>query len=510
MSNQIQLYWETARHLKPIQIWRRMWCPAPWPQLQSAQIAPRNRVGEWTTPIRHRNPWLGGSRWRHLNQEREIRTWNDSGVEKLWLYHLHYLDSPCAETVRRWINENPPGIGNGWEPYPVSRRISNWVGWLIEGSLSQDLVRHVGSSLAFQMEWLSRRMEWHLLGNHLLANAKALVMGGAYFSGGIADRWLREGLEILRRELQEQVLADGAHLELSPMYHALVLEDILDLINLAGVYRPTFAHEENEWRKIAGRMLGWLAHLTHPDGQVAYFNDSVQGLAPTLKQLRLYAERLGVTEERVPLGPSGYVRVESGNTIVLFDAGQIGPDYQPGHGHCDLLSIEISYEGRRVIANSGVSTYDPGPQRLAERRTAAHNTLRVDNVEQSDVWGSFRVGRRARVLKSTTGNRSWASGAHDGYRLLKGSVTHRRRVEISNGKVTVVDRLEGVGHHTAEVFWHPAPGASVEIEFDDFLSRREERGWWCAGFNLRVDRPTIVGVWRGHLPVDLTTHLRFL
>jgi uncharacterized heparinase superfamily protein len=510
MSNQIQLYWETARHLKPIQIWRRMWRPVPWPQLRFAQITPRTRVGEWATPVRRANPWLGGRRWRHLNQEREILTWNDSGIEKLWLYHLHYLERPCAETVECWIKENPPGAGNGWEPYPVSRRISNWVGWLIEDSLSQGLVRHLENSLAFQMEWLSHRMEWHLLGNHILANAKALVMGGAYFSGSSAERWLREGIDTLRRELREQVLADGAHIELSPMYHALVLEDILDLINLAGVYPLTLAQEEDEWRKIAGRMLGWLTHLTHSDGQLGYFNDSAQGLAPTLKQLHLYAERLEVKEELVPLGPSGYARIESGNTVVLFDAGQIGPDYQPGHGHCDLLSIEVSHKGRQVIANSGVSTYEPGPQRLAERKTAAHNTLRVDNTEQSEVWGSFRVGRRARVLESNTDSQSWASGAHDGYRLLKGNVTHRRRVDVSNGRVKVADRLEGAGYHTAEIFWHPAVGASVEIEFDNHLNRREERGWWCAGFNRRVDRPTIVGVWRGRLPVNLTTHLRFL
>jgi uncharacterized heparinase superfamily protein len=484
-------------------VWR------PRPQFQFVEATPRSREGQWSTPIERANPWLGGRRWRHLNQEREVRTWNDEGVDKLWLYHLHYLEHPCVETMERWMEENPPGKGNGWEPYPLSRRISNWVGWLIGDSMQAELRANIEKSLAVQVEWLSRRMEWHLLGNHLLANAKALVMGGAYFAGDSADRWLCEGTEILRQELREQVLEDGGHFELSPMYHALILEDILDLINLAAVYPQALGREEKEWREIAGKMLGWLAQLTHPNGQLGYFNDSVQGVAAEAAALKMYAGRLAVEERRVPLGPSGYVRLEAGGTVALFDIGPIGPGYQPGHGHCDLLSLELSHYGRPMITNSGVSTYEAGRRRLAERRTAAHNTVRIDQVEQSEVWGSFRVARRANLAVSKTSDRDCAEGAHDGYRVLRGNVTHRRRVQMQHGRVTVVDRLEGSGVHGAEIYWHPAVGAVVEIEFENILSRREEQGWWCAGFNRRLERPTIVGVWNGSLPVNLVTHLRF-
>ena len=139
-------------------------------------------------------------------------------------------------------------------------------------------------------------------------------------------------------------------------------------------------------------MLGWLEQLTHPDGEIAYFNDSVQGLAAAPSALRAYAVRLGVKHVRFPLGPSGYVRLDAGETIVLFDAGPVGPDYQPGHGHCDLLSLEISHRGSRAISNSGVSTYEPCPRRLAERGTAAHNTLRLDGAEQSEVWRQLPRG----------------------------------------------------------------------------------------------------------------------
>jgi len=233
----------------------------------------------------------------------------------------------------------------------------------------------------------------------------------------------------------------------------------------------------------------------------------VQGIAATTEDLRLYAFRLGVKEKCMSLGASGYIRLEAKDTVAIMDVGPIGPAYQPGHGHCDLLSLEVSHGNRQVITNSGVSTYEPGPLRLAERGTAAHNTVRVDNAEQSEIWSSFRVARRANVLESATDNRTWAEGAHDGYRLLKGNVIHRRRVEVSGGNVKVTDRLEGKGYHQAEVFWHPALDASIEIQFDSPLTRREEKGWWCAGFNQRVERPSVVGFWQGLLPVDLVTNL---
>lgn len=505
-NHSIRLYWDTARHLKPIQVWRRL--RRAEPSVDRVEALPRHHAGNWVPAIKRSNPWLGRKRWRILNQEQEIETWNDSEPDRLWLYHLHYFECPSPQTVAWWIAKNPPGHGTGWEPYPVSRRMANWVAWLFEDSLAADFRRIVEKSLATQAQWLSQSVEWHLLGNHLLANAKALVMAGAYFEGGAAECWLGEGLAILREQLAEQIREDGGHFELSPMYHALILEDLLDLVNLSNVYPRLLAKEREGWREIASKMLGWLGQMTHPDGQIAYFNDSVQGVAAETADLRGYAARLGVEEAAAPLGASGYVRLESGDTVVLFDAGPVGPDYQPGHAHCDLLSVEISHRGSRVISNTGVSTYEPGRVRLAERGTAAHNTVRVDGGEQSEIWSSFRVGRRARVSRRQTDDRWWAEAEHDGYRRLKGDVRHRRHVEVSDGLATVIDRLEGTGFHRAEIFWHLSPDAAPEIRFEDGITQGIERGTWCPGFNLRVERPVVVGRWQGALPVRLVSQIR--
>ena len=95
----------------------------------------------------------------------------------------------------------------------------------------------VAGSWTFGSYALEKRIESHLLGNHLFANAKALVFAGTYFSGAEADRWLNRGISILEREIPEQILLDGGHFELSTMYHALIFEDLLDLCNLLKCYK---------------------------------------------------------------------------------------------------------------------------------------------------------------------------------------------------------------------------------------------------------------------------------
>ena len=180
----------------------------------------------------------------HIGDITDAESWNDARHDKLWLYNLHYFDDLNAKNserrsnwhrdlVARWILENRPGRGSGWEPYPLSRRIVNWIKWALVGNPLEAQWRH---SLAVQVRYLRRRLEWHLLGNHLLANANALVAAGLFFEGPEADEWRTAGLAILSRQLPEQILPDGGHFELSPMYHAIVLEDLLDLINMAGIY----------------------------------------------------------------------------------------------------------------------------------------------------------------------------------------------------------------------------------------------------------------------------------
>ena len=155
---------------------------------------------------------------------RDCLSWNDSRFEKLWLYNLHYFDDLNAvnnasrkaiqsELVIRWINENIRLEGNGWEPYPLSLRIVNWIKWYNRAGINNP---QIILSLHQQAQALSKQLEYHILGNHLFANGKALVFAGCFLQGDLADSYLEIGLKILEREIPEQFLADGGHFELSP------------------------------------------------------------------------------------------------------------------------------------------------------------------------------------------------------------------------------------------------------------------------------------------------------
>jgi uncharacterized heparinase superfamily protein len=483
--------------------------------------------------------------------------WQRASTDRLWLYHLHSFDDLLAldaksreqwhlHLIRRWIRENPPVRGIGWEPYPLSRRIANWLKWdLDEGRLDHE-ARH---SLAIQCRALRARIEWHLGGNHLLANAKALVFAGSYFEGHEAETWLRRGVRLIEGQVDEQILADGGHFERSPMYHAIVLEDFLDLVNLAKVFGGNGGSAELGrlgalLAEPIRRMLSWLRFLTHPDGGIAFFNDAALGVAPEPGELESYASRLGVAAEgqlqpaiercrsgageAVLLTASGYARLHNPSLTILTDVAPLGPDSLPGHAHADTLSFELSLHGARLLVNSGTGTYTEGADRSRDRATASHNTLMVDGEDSSEVWASFRVARRARVLSAdlvADGADLVVSGVHDGYRRLGGGVVHRREWRLSEHQLEVHDSVEGEGSHVVDVFFHLHPRWRVEaqgegfmlllrddavrswLQLDGKLSQRIEESVFHVGFGDSRPGKRICGSMTGGLPITMIHRL---
>lgn len=494
-------YWHTLRWLRPVQwygrAWHRLYRPAPDLRPAPALVLPARR---WQACARVPS-LVGPEVFRFLSVERRIATvadWNRADWPKLWLYNAHYFDDLVADDaaartdwhralIARWIAENPPGQGNGWEPYPTSLRIVNWLKWLLAGHAP---VPGMLDSLAVQVRWLGRRLEHHLLGNHLWANAKALVFAGACFDGSEARAWLRKGLQLLRRELREQVLADGGHFERSPMYHAILTEDLLDLVQLAQSF-DALGTEAERWQDTVRPMLDWATAMAHPDGDVAFFNDAAFGIAAPLPALRAYAQALGMSLPPFPapglrlLEASGYARLQTGPALLLADVAPVGPDYLPGHAHADTLSFELSLRGRRMLVNGGTSTYENDAERLRQRGTAAHNTVVVDGQDSSEVWSAFRVARRARVHEVNARQQEGVlslSAWHDGFLRLPGRVRHRRRWRLSAQALVVEDVLEG-HYREAEAHFLFAPGEHDTLRWQvEGGEARMENAVWCPRF----------------------------
>ncbi|MDY7031088.1 MAG: alginate lyase family protein [Thermodesulfobacteriota bacterium] len=495
---------------------------------------------------------FGPNRFLFLNQEHDLRTsedWNNPERDKLWLYNLHYFDDLNAvgaqdrkqwhsELIVRWISENPPPFGNGWEPYPLSLRIINWIKWVLRGNQpSQEMVR----SIAIQTRYLQKRLEIHLLGNHFFTNLKALLFAGCFFQGSEAERWFHHGLKVIQKELKEQILGDGGHFERSPMYHAIILEDILDVVNLLCVYPEIKSNNIfgilRNFEKTAKRMLVWSNVMVHPDGEIVLFNDAAFGIASHLKKLKDYASSLGIKGRDLPLPDlmylqdTGYVRVNQGPLICFFDIAPIGPDYLPGHAHADTLSFEMSVGNHRVFVDTGVSSYEETVDRLQQRQSVSHNTLTVDHKDSSEVWGSYRVARRAGVLTPSINQENgfiMVRAAHDGFYRLKDVGKHEREWRIRSDMIEMDDKIDGAGTHLVELGLHVHPevelrqeeshkirlsvpsGHRVLVRMDKRFQVSIEPCSYHPEFGVSHDTVRIVGSYEGDLPAQFQTQMEVI
>ena len=433
-----------------------------------------------------------------LPAERSTRVAAIAAKPLLWQFHYSYHDylpallrdgkatlDEALACVEEWTGDFPPlspGAWNAaWHPYVLSIRIESWV--RLHAALGDDPSRDAGRQLLARgiermTRTLLRNLEYGTMANHLLRNVKALVLAGLFLRNATGRKAWRKGMMLLRREIVEQVLDDGMHFERTPMYHAAVSSDVFDLIEAlerSGRDVPRTLLSASE------RMTAFLGHILHPDGDVPYFNDSTASvfLQPRDVLARGEAVRdahgLAASDPRptremlrVPKHVSGLLVHRAGDLFLVFDGGQVGPDYQPGHAHCDTLSYELSWKGRRLVTDTGVYQYRESPERSYSRSTAAHSTVRIDSRDQSEVWKSFRVGRRANIVVADAWEEhgcTFFRAAHDGYgRFAKGLLHERCIAAKGDAWMVVADFIHGEGRHFIESIVHFAPGVALKRE----------------------------------------------
>lgn len=421
---------------------------------------------------------------RFLNREESVGfppQWDCPTLPKLWQYNLHYFEwlwaldyDDARSVVLDWIERHPSAGGAvGWDPYPISLRLMNWcaVFWgRFRSELEEDgeFLRKLWLSVVRQTQWLARHLETHLLGNHYLENGAALAFVGSCFNGELACTWFERGCGILREQIAEQVLPDGMHFELSPMYHCRVMY-VLAMLAATGNGQLTGLVVEP-----LSRMGKALDCLCHPDGRIALLNDSAFGIYNEPDELGSFCDGLpGVVSPAEPrisgcfaLPDAGYYGWRDGEgNYILCDFGRTGPDYIPGHAHADLLGFELSLRGHRIIVDAGVHDYEVSESRRYCRSTAAHNTVEVDNQDQCEMWGAFRVARRGYprdVAWQPSATGFSLSGWHDGYLRLPGRPVHSRRIQWdARTGLGVTDRITAPRSVRAASRLHLHPACKV-------------------------------------------------
>lgn len=403
-----------------------------------------------------------------LHHERRLNFDPDAlSVEApLWKYNLLYFEFAVALAARckqTKNNEYLLALDNALldfkranpspKPYPASLRIVNLliaadIAW---DEMSSNLRDEIYRVAYCDYIYLKGHMETYLLGNHYFENLVALIIAASVFG---QDRECEKYIEMLRKQSNEQFLEDGLHYELSPMYHNVVLEGLLRVARCLRV-----SCEVPAWLlQTIQKSLSAAAYLEKDLTRIPLFNDSGDNVAKPFNSLLAAVEtEFGLRPSCVKeLTMSGYYRIDDDDLTLIVDSGKIGPDYIPGHGHCDCLSFELSVDGKPIFVNSGTYQYQ-GELRKYFRSTRAHNTLTIGGREQSECWGEHRVARRISNVRANM-NGSTISGTYKSY----SGEHHSREFTLNGRRLTVLDTIKARTTEEVHSYLHLAPAYTFE------------------------------------------------
>jgi hypothetical protein len=401
--------------------------------------------------------YKGDNEFEFLNLSKKFDDtidWNYKEYGKLWTYNLTYFDYLNQKEITKEEGvkliydfiDNLQDVQDGLEPFAISLRGINWIKFLTRYEIKD---QKIDDALYAQYYILLDNLEYHLLGNHLLENGFSLLFGAYYFDD---DKLYSKAKEILTQELQEQILDDGGHFELSPMYHQLMLFRVLESVNIMenGKWRLENGELIEFLKEKATVMLGWLRNMTFANGDIPLLNDSATKIAPTSSELFEYANKLLINHHsrltpHHSLKTSSYRKIVKNNYECIVDIGQIGPDYIPGHAHADTFNFilytksPLTTHHSPFITDTGISTYDIGIARDYERSTKAHNTVEINSTNSSEVWGGFRVANRAEVI-NVEEKEDYIKATHNGYEKKFG-IVHTREWNFKEDKIIIKDTL---------------------------------------------------------------------
>ncbi len=426
--------------------------------------------------------------------------WAPAGARPEWLAELHGfawlrdLRAGTGDNARRaareltgdWLDRHGAWTAPAWDPLITGRRLANWLGCYEFFAASADLhFRHrLLDGIAHQARHLSRVLPAGLAGADLIAAVKGLIYAGVCLPGG--ETWRARGLAILKREIPRQVLADGGHAERCPSRHLAVLRDLIDLRAALHKGKPHADGASIELRDAIDSMAPVLRMFQHGDRGLALFNGSNEedGL-----QVDMVLQRAGNRRRALNSAPeSGFQCMRAGRTAVIVDTGDPPPPGLDAHAHAGTFALEVSVGRERLIVNCGARVGDPAWQ-WAQRASAAHSTLVLNDTNSSVLAPGHGIGRRSRVLycrREGADNGIWLDMSQNGYEPAFG-VIHRRRLYLNPDGTDLrgEDRLETRGRGRARggtfalrFHLHPEVQASLARGGDSVLLRLPKGGGW--------------------------------
>ena len=397
-------------------------------------------------------------------------------LERLNLHYMDYLNQlefkDSIYLIEKWIKDVTPYGKNywrdSWNCYALSIRIINWIDIISENSfflksINKETLDLINKSIEYQVDFLLNNLELDVRGNHLIKNIRCIFRACSYLRGFKVKRWFESINSYILEELEKQFLSDGMHYELSPSYHNLVAEDLICIRRSLNSFYLDFNLSLTQEIKVKldeviRKVYFVILRLTHPDGSPSLFSDGGLNACKSPSMITKEIEKtininndLSLSNKKIwGLESSGFYGITSDHNCFITKCGDFGADSLPAHGQSDSLSFEWSVEGSRIIIDQGVFTYHPGFERDFSRSTKAHNTLTLNNLDQSDCWSSFKVGRRART--KVTKFEKFEDGFylrafHNGYEHLKGKPLVFREMLIKPNKILFNDYVNDNFEH---------------------------------------------------------------
>ena len=443
----IKKYWHTLKYLKPIQILYRLhnkFISSKFKEYNSVSYKPINLFidglhndTEYLKRFEYKNGYV-----KILNEDVKLDYKDLKHYSPLIQYNIQYFEygivwaqkgikfEEFKEKWKEYIDANLP-----LQPYVISLQIPNIIiAMNIYGVDDQEMYDNLYS----RYKWLLKHQEKHLLANHYFENIKAIVIASYVFND---DNIFEKYIKLLEKECKEEILDDGVHFELSMMYHKLILEDLL---LIKKIYSSKLIDEKIE------KMTNAVISIEDGMNRTPLFNDAGDNVS---KSKNAFLKVLGDKELIInnEFKDSGYYKLKKNNISLLIDAGLVGPNYNPGHAHCDCLSFEVFKDCKAVFVNSGTYQYQ-GSKRSVLRSTKSHNTIMIDNHEQSEVWGEHRVARRIKNVQGKLLNDSF-EGSYNNYLGEK----HTRYIELQDNYIKVLDEIKAKEGLEVKSFLHLSP-----------------------------------------------------
>lgn len=515
--SKVRLIYHTVKHLRFKQVYYRLFYTLRnrfFKRDYTKNLTTDIKPLIWNNIVCYNTSYLSHNTFNFLNIEHQFNEeidWNYNEYGKLWTYNLNYFDFLNQEELTTEVGlkliknylEQDGHLKDGKEPYPISLRTINWIKFLAQNQISD---QRINQALYNHFQILLHNLEYHLLGNHLLENAFALFFGGVYFND---KRLTDKASDLLRLELEEQILQDGAHFELSPMYHQILLHRLLDCISLANQNKTKIDVQLLIYlRAKVVKMLAWLQTITFKNGSIPLVNDSADGIALDSNQLFNYGKKLGLAWDKVNLTDSGYRKFQLEQFELFIDVGQLAVTYQPGHAHADTFSFVLHHNKKAIIIDPGVSTYEINDIRKRERSTAYHNTVTVNDENSSQVWSGFRVAKRAEVHLETDEARKVVA-IHNGFSNCK----HARTFNLENNNFGIEDSISTATKANAHFHFHPDSKVkkidnklivnNVELTFINHENIEIEEYHFAKGFNTTIIAKKVVVLFTEKLRTEI-------